>query len=152
MSRVGASWSVSTSRRPCWLRSHAGAPVVAVRDVVAGTGVGYGHTWRAKRATRLVTVPVGYADGIPRGAAGACGGVGWWPPLPGCQLGINMDQTVIDVGRRRIELGSPWSSSAAKGRSLVEWAEWAQTLPHEILTGLGGRVARRYSGVSRDQR
>ncbi|MBL0004099.1 MAG: alanine racemase [Actinomycetales bacterium] len=127
------------------------APVVAVRDVVAGTGVGYGHTWRAKRATRLVTVPVGYADGIPRGAAGRAevSVGGHRCPVVG---GVNMDQTVIDVGRLEIELGEPVVVLGGEGPTLVEWAEWAQTLPHEILTGLGGRVARRYSGVSRDQR
>ncbi|HOI03363.1 MAG TPA: alanine racemase C-terminal domain-containing protein, partial [Dermatophilaceae bacterium] len=66
--------------------------------------------------------------------------------------GVNMDQTVIDVGRLEIELGEPVVVLGGEGPTLVEWAEWAQTLPHEILTGLGGRVARRYSGVSRDQR
>lgn len=126
------------------------APVTAVRDVTAGTGVGYGHLWRAKRATRLVTVPVGYADGIPRRSGGRAevSVAGRRCPIVG---GVNMDQSVVDVGAIEVGLGDPVVVLGGEGPALVEWAEWAETLPHEILTGLGARVARRYDGFSQDQ-
>ena len=42
------------------------APLVGIRDIPAGTGVGYNHTWKAERDTRIGLVPIGYADGYPR--------------------------------------------------------------------------------------
>jgi alanine racemase len=40
------------------------AKVVGVRDLPAGATVGYGSEWRAKRAVRVATIPVGWADGF----------------------------------------------------------------------------------------
>jgi alanine racemase len=40
------------------------ARVAAVRDLPAGTAIGYGGEWRARRRTRVATLPVGYADGL----------------------------------------------------------------------------------------
>lgn len=42
------------------------APVIQVRDVTAGTGVGYGHTDITDRPTTLGLIPMGYADGLPQ--------------------------------------------------------------------------------------
>ncbi|MCW2816023.1 MAG: alanine racemase, partial [Nocardioides sp.] len=46
------------------------APVVGTRRVPRGTSVGYGHEWRAPRATTLALLPLGYADGLPRCTGG----------------------------------------------------------------------------------
>ena len=52
--------------------------IVALHDVAAGTTVGYGRTWCAERASRIATLPIGYAEGLPRNAGNAaqpgCGG------------------------------------------------------------------------------
>ena len=40
------------------------ARVIAVRTIPAGATVGYGSEWRAKRPTRVATIPVGYVDGF----------------------------------------------------------------------------------------
>ena len=45
--------------------------IVALHDVVPGTTVGYGRTWSADRATRVATLPIGYAEGLPRSAGNA---------------------------------------------------------------------------------
>src|SRR5207248_9236950 len=42
------------------------APLVGIREIPRGTGVGYGHTWTAQRDSRIGLVPVGYADGYVR--------------------------------------------------------------------------------------
>ena len=52
------------------------ARVVATRRVAKGEAVGYGATWRATRATTVATLPLGYADGIPRAASPGGGVVG----------------------------------------------------------------------------
>lgn len=44
------------------------ARIVFLKEVPAGTGISYGHTWHAPRASRIATIPLGYADGFPRHA------------------------------------------------------------------------------------
>lgn len=120
------------------------APVVAVREAPAGTGVGYGHQWRARRSTRLATLPVGYADGIPRAVTGRAEVAlhGRRCPVVGA---VSMDQIVVDVGGLPVAPGVVATVFGGAGPTLDEWADWAETLPHEILTGIGQRVRRRES-------
>lgn len=120
------------------------APVVSVRSVPAGTGVGYGHTWRAPAATRLALVPVGYADGLPRLASGRASVLvaGKRCPVVGR---LSMDQLVVDAGSLAVAPGDLVTLFGSGGRgepTVAEWAGWAETLPHEIVTGIGARVAR----------
>lgn len=126
------------------------APVVAVRSVRAGTPVGYDGTWTAPRDAVLAVLPVGYADGVPRAASGSArvGLRGQLVPVVGR---INMDQVVLDVtglpgspvvpGEVATLIG-PAGVPAGTGPTAADWAAWADTNPHEIVTGLGGRIAR----------
>lgn len=151
MSRVGAGLvgideSGSTRLRPALTLQ---APLVQVRQVRAGTSVGYGQTWTASARTRLGLIPVGYADGLPRAASNRAqvqlSGVR--RPIVGR---ISMDMTVVDLGT------GPGSCPAAVGDTVTvfgpgdageptaaEWARWSDTLEHEIVTGLGRRIERR---------
>jgi len=121
------------------------APLVAVREVRAGTGVGYGHAWRAPSATRLGLLPVGYADGLPRAAAGRAtvlvGRVR--RPVVGR---ISMDMTVVDLGPScDVGPGDPvvvFGPGDGGEPTAAEWAAWSDTLEHEFVTGLGTRLAR----------
>jgi alanine racemase len=121
------------------------APVVGIRDVPAGTGVGYGHTHVTSAATRLALIAVGYADGVPRAASGAAMVQvhGRRRPLVGT---VSMDQAVIDVGTMDVKLGDVVTvfGPGDDGEPTVgEWATWAGTIPQEIVTGIGRRVVRR---------
>ncbi|MGA7964341.1 MAG: alanine racemase, partial [Gammaproteobacteria bacterium] len=49
---------------------HLAAPVLQVRTIAPGESVGYNGTWRAERPSRIATIGVGYADGIPRSLSG----------------------------------------------------------------------------------
>jgi alanine racemase len=121
------------------------APVVGVRRVRAGTPVGYGHTWTTTSATRLALLPVGYADGLPRAASNRaevlvrgrrCRVVGR----------ISMDQTVVDLGPEPVEPGETaivFGPGDCGEPTVAEWAGWADTIEHEIVTGIGSRVRRR---------
>jgi alanine racemase len=126
--------------------------VVAVRDVPAGEGVGYGHDWVAQRLTRLALVPLGYADGLPRCGAGFRMLLhGRAVPVVGR---ISMDQAILDagdapvaVGDHVIVFGPGWPEPgpmADPAPTVEDWARWAGTIPHDILTGIGARVERRY--------
>ncbi len=120
------------------------APLVTVREVRAGTGVGYGHTWIADRHTRLGLLPLGYADGLPRHASGRAEVLvaGVRRPLVGR---ISMDMSVVDLGDLAVPLGTTVTligPGDAGEPTVREWADWSDTLEHEIVTGLGSRVER----------
>lgn len=120
------------------------APVVGVRRVPAGTGVGYGHDWSAPRTTSLALLPVGYADGLPRAVGGRAHVLlrGRRHPVVGR---VSMDQVVVDVGDEPVEPGevaTVFGPGHDGEPTVVEWAAWADTIEHEIVTGIGARVAR----------
>lgn len=120
------------------------APVVSVREVGAGTPVGYGHQWSAGRATRLALLPVGYADGLPRCASGSAEVAlhGRRCPVVGR---VSMDQVVVDVGTLPVAVGDVATVFGPGGHgepTVADWADWSGTIPHEIVTGIGSRVQR----------
>ncbi|GAB2885423.1 alanine racemase [Nocardioides pacificus] len=126
------------------------APVVSVRRVAAGTGVGYGHTHVTDRPTRLVLLPLGYADGLPRATSGRAEVLlrGRRRPIVGR---VSMDQIVVDVGDDRVAIGETAVVLGPGDRgepTATEWAAWADTIPHEIVTGIGPRVGRVVSATS----
>lgn len=120
------------------------APVVQVRRVAAGTGVGYGHTYVTEHATTLALLPVGYADGLPRNASTRAEVwlAGRRRPVAGV---ISMDQVVVDVGDDVVEPGDEavvFGPGDGGEPTAGDWALWAGTIPHEIVTGIGARVRR----------
>lgn len=124
------------------------ARVVATRRVAKGEAVGYGATWRASRATTVATLPLGYADGIPRAAAAGGGKVhlaGALRPIVGR---VSMDYVGVDVGDAPVEVGelaTVFGRTPEGGLVPVEdFAAAAGTLGYEILVGVGARVPRRY--------
>ncbi|MGW9630779.1 alanine racemase [Agromyces sp. NPDC055520] len=122
--------------------------VAAVRRVEPGTGVSYGHIWRAERPTTLALVPLGYADGIPRQASGRAEVwiAGARRPVVGR---IAMDQFVVDVGDDPVETGDEvvlFGDPATGAPSADEWGDAADTIGYEIVTRIGPRVPRRYVG------
>ena len=146
MSRIGAGLvgidpSRSTDLRPALTLT---APIVGLRPVRAGTAVGYGHTWRAPRATRLALLPLGYADGLPVSASPRAEVLvsGRRVPVVGR---ISMDMTVVDLGDTPAELGD-LACVFGPGRggepTVRDWADAAGVQEHEIVTGLGSRVER----------
>lgn len=115
------------------------APLVAVRRVRGGTGVGYDHSWTAPGPTTLGLLPLGYADGLPRVASGRAEVLvrGRRRPLVGL---ISMDQAVVDLGSETPEPGEPVTVLGPGDHgepTMQDWAGWSRTLPHEIVAGLG---------------
>ena len=132
------------------------ARVVRLQDVIPGQPVGYGGTFRARNKTRIATLPLGYADGVPCAAAGR----GWvWlggkrHPIAGR---VSMDYLGVDVGwqddPQRVRLGDRAvifgnGKREAAGISVEEVAAWAETIPYEPLVRVGRRVPRRAVGAA----
>ncbi|MFC0628905.1 alanine racemase [Kribbella deserti] len=114
------------------------------RRIRAGEGVSYGHDFVAERDTTVGLVPLGYADGIPRGvhATVLIGGVR--VPIAGR---IAMDQFVVDLGDATAAPGDEvvvFGDGSQGEPTGADWARWAGTIPHEIYCGIGARVPRRY--------
>ncbi len=123
--------------------------VVFIKDLPQGSPVGYGSTWRAERATRIATLPIGYADGLPWGPTGR-GEVllaGQRAPIIGR---ISMDYTTVDVGHiRDLSVGTKATLVGRDGEHeirLGDLAAWTDTIPYEVSCNLGRRVQRLYSG------
>jgi alanine racemase len=130
------------------------APIVSVRDVRAGTGVGYGLSHRTDRDTRLALVPVGYGDGVPRAAShrASVSVRGSRRPVVGV---ISMDQLVVDVGDLGVHEGERavvFGPGGGGEPTVGEWAGWAGTIEHEIVTGIGARIHREHVPVARSGR
>jgi alanine racemase len=122
------------------------ARVIMVRRLSAGAGISYGHTYRTRWPSTIALVSIGFADGVPRAAAGAAQVLvaGARRPVAGT---IAMDQFTVDLGPADVDLGEPvivFGPGTHGEPTVAEWANWANTNPHELLVGVGPRVARRY--------
>jgi alanine racemase len=130
------------------------APVTSVRDVGAGTGVGYGLRYRTDRRTRLALLPIGYADGIPRNISDIGDRPGATVLLRGRRVPVvgtvSMDQLVLDVGDAGVgpgEVAVLFGPGDEGEATLRDWAGWAATIEHDIVTRIGPRVARETVGI-----
>lgn len=122
------------------------ANLILVKRVPAGSGVSYEHDYVTDRDTTLALVPLGYADGLPWVAArhAEVSIAGRRYPVAGR---IAMDQFVVDVGDATPQVGDEvvvFGPGTRGEPTVADWAGWANTLPHEIITGIGPRVARHY--------
>lgn len=121
--------------------------VVIGKDLAAGAGVSYGHTFVADRPMHVALVPMGYGDGIPRHASSTAAVQirGERCPVLGR---ICMDQFVVasaaaEPGDEVVLFGSGEHGEP----TAQEWAEWCGTISYEIVTRMGGsagRAARRW--------
>jgi alanine racemase len=123
------------------------ARLALVKRVPAGTGVSYGHRYVTPRETTLGLVPLGYADGIPRTAAGLplvfARGRRW--PIAGT---VCMDQFVVDFGDEPVAEGDEvvlFGPGRNGEPTAQEWGEALGTISYEIVTGIGARVPRVHS-------
>jgi len=120
--------------------------VVYFKVIKAGNAVGYGLTWQPDHNIRAVTVPVGYGDGYFRSMSHKAKVLlnGKLYPVVG---NISMDQIVVNIENDSaynsdeiILLGSDGKNSI----NAEDLAEWAGTIPYEILTNINTRVPRIY--------
>jgi alanine racemase len=122
--------------------------VVFFKVVEAGRPVSYGGTWRSDHRVRVVTVPVGYGDGYFRSLSNRAEVV-----LRG-QRHRQVGQVCMDQIMVNIEWGTGYNGDEVvligeQGNARVtveELADWAGTIPYEILTAINDRVPRIYEG------
>jgi alanine racemase len=130
------------------------ARVVHLQDVPPGEGVSYGHRYKTPegRTTRIATLPLGYADGIPRALSGKIEGL--YHGHRCRQIGtITMDQLMMDVsdlpdiqiGDTITLLGTDAGSDSNQAISLTDWATAMGTIEYELMCGLRVRLPKTYT-------
>ena len=119
--------------------------LVYIKIAPKGATVSYGATWRAKRVSRIATLPIGYGDGYPRALSNLASVLvgGRRCPVIGR---VTMDQTMIDVtGVPRVRVGDDAVLIGRQDDARVSAAELARlcgTIPYETATSLSSRVPR----------
>ena len=121
------------------------APLVGIRTIRKGTGVGYGQTWLAPHETRIGLLPVGYADGYPRGFSNKAAVLVHGRPAPVVGR-VSMDLITIDLGEiAQAQVGDEVTlldNDPLSPVSVYALAKWADTIPYEIFCRIGQRVQR----------
>jgi alanine racemase len=118
-----------------------------VKEVPAGSQVGYGGTAITSRDTKLAVIPMGYADGIPRNTDSRAGVLigNKRAPLIGR---VSMDQFVVDVGIDSTAQAGDWAYIIGNendgGYTADAWADASGTINYEIVTRIARRVPRIY--------
>lgn len=120
--------------------------VVYFKVVKPGHPVSYGSTWQTDRLARVVTVPVGYGDGYFRSLSNRAQVMirGRRYPVVGQ---VCMDQLMVNIGWETAYNGDEVVLLGESGDDVIsaeELAEWAGTIPYEVLTNINTRVPRLY--------
>jgi len=121
--------------------------IVHLKKVPPGFTVSYGRTFTAKKESVIATLPIGYADGLPRRLSGS-GEVlvrGTRAPIAGR---VCMDLTMCDVTNiNGVAVGDPVVVIGTQGSEQItveEVAERSGTISYEIFCNISGRVPREY--------
>lgn len=128
------------------------AEVLMVKDIPAGQGISYGHTWHAPQDTTVALVAAGYADGVWRLLSNNLEVQLRGRRFP--QVGrVCMDQFVVDLGSREdggavpggIEAGDRaviFGDPATGAPGAADWAARLGTIHYEVVTAVRGRATR----------
>ncbi|MEW6517523.1 MAG: alanine racemase [candidate division FCPU426 bacterium] len=123
--------------------------IIQVKQVPAGTGLSYGHTFTTRRPSRIATLPVGYADGYSRGLSnrGTVLVRGRECPVVGR---VCMDMCLADVtGLGEVQAGEEAVLIGRQGRQTLgaeRMAGTLKTISYEVVSTIGSRVPRRFQG------
>lgn len=120
--------------------------ITHMKELEAGRGISYGHTYVTEKAVKIATVPVGYADGYPRCLSNK-GNVlikGKLCPIVGR---ICMDQMMVDVSETDAKIGDDvilFGSDGQNSISVEEVANNAYSFNYEMVCRINRRVPRVY--------
>lgn len=120
--------------------------VVYFKVIKPNHPVGYGSKWKSDHNIRAVTIPVGYGDGYLRSMSGTAEVIirDKRYPVVGS---ISMDQIVVNIEQDSAYNGDEviLIGKSEQSEIKVEYlANWAGTIPYEILTNINTRVPRIY--------
>ena len=120
--------------------------VTSVKDIKPGETVSYGRKFKAKRKTKIASVPIGYADGFSRNLTNKSKAIinGKLYQQAGT---VTMDRIMFDVHNDNIKPGDK-VTLLGKNKSLSisawDWAQVLNTIPYEVTCGITKRLPRIY--------
>ncbi len=123
--------------------------IIAVRDLAVGETVGYDGIWAASRPSRVATIGVGYADGLPVSATATAGKPGGEAIVAGVRCPfvgrVSMDYVMLDVtdAPSHAATRGAWVELLGEAIGVDDLAARAGVIGYEVLTRLGRRYARR---------
>ena len=123
--------------------------ITYIKEVEAGNGISYGYSYKADNApVQIATIPIGYADGVPRVLSNKIYGIVKGHRVP--QVGnITMDQMMFDItGIEKINTGdviTVLGEDNGEFISINDWAEKLGTINYEVTCRLRVRLPRTYS-------
>jgi alanine racemase len=121
--------------------------IISVKDVPAGSKVGYGGSFTASSPMRLAVLAAGYADGVPHRLSnkGKVIAGGRFAPIVGT---VSMDLTTIDITNSPgMEPGDEVTLLGREGDAALDAQEIARaagTISYNVLCGISARVKRFY--------
>lgn len=120
--------------------------IVYLKRMPAGKGISYGHIYRTSEEATIITLPIGYGDGFPRNLSNKADVL-----IRGKRFKVSgrvcMDHTMVDVGDLKVRIGEEAVLIGAQRRAAItaeELADLCDTIPYEIVCGLGSRIPRIY--------
>jgi len=121
--------------------------IVQVKELEAGSGISYGHTFITSRKSRIAILPVGYADGYLRKLSNRGAVIIHGRRAPICGR-VCMNATMVDItdlppvaaGTEAVLLGRQGNEEI----SADDLAQWQETISYEILCLLGSCNERYY--------
>jgi alanine racemase len=129
------------------------ARISYVKMARSGSRISYGRRYQFSRDSTVATVPVGYADGVPRRLSSTSGQAGGEVLIRGerCPIvgTITMDQLMVDcgdldvrAGEEVVLLGQQEGPHGIERITAVDWADRLGTIGYEIVCGIGKRIPR----------
>lgn len=119
------------------------ARIVNIHETKDGEGISYGHTYTAKGIRRIATIPLGYADGVPRSLSNKIFAKLDGKMIP--QVGnITMDQMMFDITGIDTKLGDV-ITLLDEENSIDNWANILNTINYELTCRLKVRLPRVYT-------
>ncbi len=119
------------------------ARIVNIHEAHEGEGVSYGHTFIVKGTSKIATIPLGYADGVPRGLSNKISA-----KLNGKKIqqigNITMDQMMFDVTGVDAKCGDI-ITLLDEENTIDEWAKILGTINYELTCRLKVRLPRVYT-------
>ncbi|MFA7658532.1 MAG: alanine racemase [Candidatus Gastranaerophilaceae bacterium] len=117
--------------------------ITRIHVMGANEGISYGHTYIADKNTKVATVPIGYADGVPRALSNKIFGLINGKKVR--QIGnITMDQMMFDITDINTQEGDV-VTLLGDGLSIDEWAKIVGTINYELTCRLKVRLPRVYT-------
>lgn len=123
--------------------------VSLVKRLGRGERPSYGRRKPLEQESTVVTVPIGYADGISRRLSERGRVLIGGEPRPFAGT-VTMDQVVVDVDDDPVAVGDEVVVLGAQGDFVISAEDWAQlleTINYEVVCHFGPRLPRRYSGA-----